>query len=142
MKRKIYSIITILFATVMLFLFASCSMSKDALGGNNQAPQNNPNYVAGTYPENAPSDDAKEEPENGETNNHFTENPFVSTEKNLFHSNLLLIDIYILSFTGIDYNIWFYTITGYKVESAPRKGYNLYYNRSFPLKIQQVLIYN
>ena len=82
MKRKIYSIVTILFATVMLFLFASCSMSKDALGGNNQAPQNNPNYVAGTYPENAPSDDAKEEPENGETNNQFTENPFVNTEKN------------------------------------------------------------
>ena len=65
MKRKIYSIITILFAAVMLLMLASCNAGKDALGGNNQAPQNNPNYVAGTYPENAPSDDAKEEPENG-----------------------------------------------------------------------------
>ena len=83
MKRKIYSIITILFATVMLFLFASCSMSKDAFGENNQAPQS-PNYnqvISGTHPEVAP-DDSKEEPENGETNNQFTENPFVNTEKN------------------------------------------------------------
>ena len=82
MKRKIYSVLSILLAAVMLFAFASCNASKDASGGNNYAPQDNPNYVAGQYPENAPSDDAVEKPETGENANKFTENPFVSTEKN------------------------------------------------------------
>ena len=82
MKRKIYSVLFILLATVMLFALASCNAIKNAAGEDNYAPQNNPNYVAGQYPENAPSDDAVEKPETGDTANKFTENPFVSTEKN------------------------------------------------------------
>ena len=80
MKRKMYSILFILLATVMLFLLASCSMSKDALGGNNQAPQK-PSYdnLAGTVPEMAPSE-PEAKPDGEDTTNKFTENPFVSTE--------------------------------------------------------------
>ena len=66
MKRKIYSIITILFATVMLLMLASCNAGGDLSGESNQAPQS-PNHnqvIAGTHPEVAP-DNSKEEPENG-----------------------------------------------------------------------------
>lgn len=78
MKRKLYSILSLLLISVMLFSLASCKMNFDAAAPNhkgeeNLAPNKN-NAAVGTTPEMEPSS-----PENDHTNNTFVENPFVNT---------------------------------------------------------------
>ncbi len=80
MKRKIYSVLSILIATVLLFSFTSCSAAptfNNALGAEKgDADANHPNFSPSvTMPENAPS-----KPESDDAPNSFVENPFVSTE--------------------------------------------------------------
>lgn len=80
MKRKIYSILSLLIVVTMLFSVASCAAAKDE---NAAAPNDaeNPmlnNAVNGTAPEMAPVEPDKSE--NEEENNIFVENSFISTE--------------------------------------------------------------
>ena len=86
MKRKIYSVLFILFATVLLLTLASCnaSMNKaDSEHAPNAGPVGDPNYIFpnATMPESAPDepDGDKSEDENG---NAFVENPFIATDEN------------------------------------------------------------
>ena len=82
MKRKLYSILSLLLISVMLFSLASCAMNFDAAAPNHKGEANlapGDNFLNG-MPEMAPMDpDAADKEENGNT---FVENPFVSTEKN------------------------------------------------------------
>ena len=81
MKRKVYSILSILLAGIMLFTFASCNKMMDAAPGENANPKPNLNGVANnTMPENAPSEPSQ--PDKDEGGNTFVENPFVSTQQN------------------------------------------------------------
>lgn len=82
MKRKLFSLLFLLFATVMLFSLASCNAMKDAtnpngeggMAGNNNVDAMYPNYAPdATMPENAPSEPT-------EKPNGFAENPFINTE--------------------------------------------------------------
>lgn len=89
MKRKVYSILSILLATILLLSFASCNAAKDFNAANKgeagYAPNNPnvPNYndaVNGTIPETAPG--MPEAPDNNEDVGKFVENPFVNTNEN------------------------------------------------------------
>ena len=85
MKRKVYSILSILLATVLLFSFASCnSMNASKAPSEDGAPNNNAGN--GTYPEMAPDAPAEpimpEEPDEDKDNSKFFENPFVATDEN------------------------------------------------------------
>ena len=90
MKRKIYLILTVLLATVMLFMLASCnaknlgSAPKDEGNiGNNSNKPTYPNY--GDMNNEAVEDVAPSAPDEeikDSVTNPFVENPFVSTEKN------------------------------------------------------------
>ena len=79
MKRKLYSILSLLLISVMLFSLASCAMNFDAAAPNHKGEENlapGDNFLNG-MPEMAPMDpDAADKEENGNT---FVENPFVNT---------------------------------------------------------------
>lgn len=79
MKRKIYSILFILLATVTLFSLASCNAgpNKNAAGeeGFPQVPNNN----MAALPENVPTEPDKGN--NEDTPNGFVENPFINTQQ-------------------------------------------------------------
>ncbi len=80
MKRKMYSILFILLATVTLFSLASCNApSKNASQKDEGFPQV-PNGNVAALPENAPTEPDKGSDE--DTPNGFVENPFINTEKN------------------------------------------------------------
>lgn len=86
MKRKIYSILSILLATVMLFAFASCnaklgdsSPNENGAANNNSGTPMYPNYGDAIVEEIAPS--APDEGTNDDTPNKFVENTFIDTEQ-------------------------------------------------------------
>ena len=80
MKRKIYSILFILLATVTLFSLASCNApSKNASQKDEGFPQV-PNGNVAALPENVPNEPNKGS--NEDALNGFVENPFINTEKN------------------------------------------------------------
>ena len=97
MKRKIYSILFILLATVTLFSLASCNaaLKSDAPNeeGFPQAPNNNNNAVV--LPENSPGEPDKGT--NEDTPNKFVENPFIATDEN--HKSTLSADVDTASYT-------------------------------------------
>ncbi len=82
MKRKIYSVLFILFATVLLLTLASCNASMNK-AGDEHAPNAEPVgdlndiFPNATMPENAPT-----EPDGDENGNTFVENPFIATDEN------------------------------------------------------------
>ena len=90
MKRKVYLILSILVATLMLFSIASCNaMGNAAPNGEGGAANNQkPNYNgvvgddAAMNPENAPTDPDTGNEGEEEVVNPFVENPFVSTQEN------------------------------------------------------------
>ena len=85
MKRKILSLLFVLFTTALLLALASCSQMPSAPNKNEGAEHSpmSPNIngmVGATQPENAPSEPGKDTNEEGQ--NQFAENPFVATDEN------------------------------------------------------------
>ena len=89
MKRKIYSILSLLLATVMLVALASCNAmnaAPDKGGAENNNKPMSPNYggvADATSPEMAPGDNLDDDA-NGEEEGvgKFLENPFIATDEN------------------------------------------------------------
>ncbi len=86
MKRKIFSLLFVLFTTVLLLTLASCAMApmspeNEQANNNNKPTYPNLDNMAGvTQPENAPSEPNKDTTE--DVQNQFAENPFVATDEN------------------------------------------------------------
>lgn len=96
MKRKIYSILFILLATVTLFSLASCNAAPKSDAPNEegflQTPNNNNAVV---LPENSPGEPDKGT--NEDASNKFVENPFIATDEN--HKSTLSADVDTASYT-------------------------------------------